>query len=551
MSESNEKILPQDPDTDLIPLDESEIPEEILEVLEQMPEEEPKKKATEESTDVKAAKEAARLKAEKRTNRLYTVIAVLFVIVAAIAVIWRTGYIQRNATAVTIGDEKYTAGDVNFYFENIYRNFLSQASSSLNYIGLNVNVPLRDQFITESAAEMVGGEVGVSWHDAFMEQAVKQMTIVKAVNEKAEAEGYVFPDGLMVQFEESKVALQETAAAAGMSVDAYLQANLDSTINEEIYNKHMLMMMKYSAYAEDFANSLVYTDEDLEAVYQADPTTYDRVTYEYVLIDGSAPGTTDANGNSVSATDAEKEAALETAKQTAKDMLAALRAGEDLETLAAANEKAHYSYSDQGVLYGDNVTTWLFDDARKAGDTAHLDNNGTNQYVVHFMSRGRDESPTIDVRHILFPVTTTLTTEDEGYEEEFQQLMDEAMAKAEEVYAQWQAGEATEASFGALAMEHSTDSSRYSGGLYTQVPPGYMVQAFNDWCFDESRQAGDTGIVETEYGAHIMYFVGDNLVGWKLDATSVLQNEDASAWLDEMATSYSSKQHNFGMNFVD
>ena len=34
-------------------------------------------------------------------------------------------------------------------------------------------------------------------------------------------------------------------------------------------------------------------------------------------------------------------------------------------------------------------------------------------------------------------------------------------------------------------------------------------------------------------------------------AFSVLQNEAASKWLDEMATSYSRKQHNFGMNFVD
>ena len=550
MSESNEKILPQDPETDLIPLDESEIPEEILEVLEQMPEEEPKK-APEESADVKAAKEAARQKAEKRTNRLYTVISILFVIVAAVAVIWRTGYIQRSATAVTIGDEKYTAGDVNFYFENIYRNFLSQASSSLNYIGLNVNVPLRDQIITEQAAEMVGGEAGVSWHDAFMEQALLQMTIVKVANERAEAEGYVYPDGLMVQYEESMASLRETAAAAGLSVDDYLATNLDPTIDEELYGKHLLMMMKYSAYAEDYANSLVYTDEDLEAVYQADPTTYDRVTYEYVIIDGSAPSTTDANGNSVSATDEEKAAALEGAKQAAEDMLAALRAGEDLETLAADNEKAHYSYSDQGVLYGDNVTTWLFDDARKSGDAAHLDNNGTNQYVVHFIDRGRDESPTIDVRHILFPINNTLTTEDEGYEEEVLKAMDEAVAKAEEIYAQWQAGEATEESFGALAMEYSTDSSRYSGGLYTQVPPGYMVEPFNDWCFAEERKPGDTGIVETTYGAHIMYFVGDNLVGWKLDATSVLQNSDATAWLDEMAATYTPKQHNLGMKFVD
>ena len=35
-----------------------------------------------------------------------------------------------------------------------------------------------------------------------------------------------------------------------------------------------------------------------------------------------------------------------------------------------------------------------------------------------------------------------------------------------------------------------------------------MVSAFNNWCFDENRKPGDTGIVETSYGYHVMYFVG-------------------------------------------
>ena len=35
-----------------------------------------------------------------------------------------------------------------------------------------------------------------------------------------------------------------------------------------------------------------------------------------------------------------------------------------------------------------------------------------------------------------------------------------------------------------------------------------MVDTFNDWCFDASRQPGDTGIVKTTYGYHVMYFVG-------------------------------------------
>ena len=43
--------------------------------------------------------------------------------------------------------------------------------------------------------------------------------------------------------------------------------------------------------------------------------------------------------------------------------------------------------------------------------------------------------------------------------------------------------------------------------IYENVPYGQMVEKFNDWIFDENRKPGDTDIVETVYGYHVMYFV--------------------------------------------
>ena len=71
----------------------------------------------------------------------------------------------------------------------------------------------------------------------------------------------------------------------------------------------------------------------------------------------------------------------------------------------------------------------------------------------------------------------------------------------------WKAGEHTEDSFAFLAAENSADTgSASNGGLYEEVYPGQMVDAFDAWCFDAARQPGDTGIVKTEYGYHVMYF---------------------------------------------
>ena len=91
-----------------------------------------------------------------------------------------------------------------------------------------------------------------------------------------------------------------------------------------------------------------------------------------------------------------------------------------------------------------------------------------------------------------------------------------AKTKAEAILKEWTEGDATEESFAALATEKTTDpGSKETGGLYEGVYPGQMVTAFNDWCFEEGRKVGDTGIVQTDYGYHVMYFSGDNETSYR------------------------------------
>ncbi len=129
-----------------------------------------------------------------------------------------------------------------------------------------------------------------------------------------------------------------------------------------------------------------------------------------------------------------------------------------------------------------------------------------DQYAADYAENGVEKGvpSTIDVRHILLqPVTAA--AEDGTYTED---QMKDAWAQAEKVLEQWKNGEATEESFAALAKENTTDpGSKETGGLYEDVAPGDMVQAFNDWCFDPVRKPGDVDLVETNYGVHVMYFV--------------------------------------------
>ena len=61
-----------------------------------------------------------------------TAISTLFLIAVIAAGIWRSNVIPKNATAVTIDGEKYTAAEVNFYYQNVYQNFVSNYSYLLS-----------------------------------------------------------------------------------------------------------------------------------------------------------------------------------------------------------------------------------------------------------------------------------------------------------------------------------------------------------------------------------------------------------------------------------
>lgn len=100
-------------------------------------------------------------------------------------------------------------------------------------------------------------------------------------------------------------------------------------------------------------------------------------------------------------------------------------------------------------------------------------------------------------------------------------------------------GEKTAEAFGTLAEKYTEDTgSAANGGQYLNVRKGQMVEAFEDWCFDEARTVGETGIVETDYGYHLMYFEGDGDVAWKAKTTEAKRAEDYEALYETYESKY-------------
>lgn len=145
----------------------------------------------------------------------------------------------------------------------------------------------------------------------------------------------------------------------------------------------------------------------------------------------------------------------------------------------------------------------------------------------------------IDVRHILLTV-------EEGAEES---VWTETEKQAQALLDEWKAGEATEEGFAALATEKTQDpGSAQTGGLYEDVYPGQMVAEFNNWCFDDARQIGDTGVVRTDYGYHVMYFAGEgDYIYWQALAESYLLSDTAAQLRADVTEQYEQSSDNAGV----
>jgi hypothetical protein len=77
-----------------------------------------------------------------------------------------------------------------------------------------------------------------------------------------------------------------------------------------------------------------------------------------------------------------------------------------------------------------------------------------------------------------------------------------------------------------------------------------MVQEFEDWCFDTSRKAGDSGIVDTTYGSHIVYFVGSN-VSWVSEVEESLRSEAYSKLYDRLKETYPIEKKDTVLNSIN
>ena len=455
----------------------------------------------------RAAEEKAK---NRRSNLLYALLGVVFVAVAAVAIISNTRVLDRNAKAYTVNGETFTAADVCYYYRNSYNSFVTQNQSLISYY-FDTQKDLREQECSFSN--------GGTWFDYFAERALTTIDSVSAVAAQARADGFTAAEEEAAALENNYAYIDLYAAAQGYSREQYLQAYYGPLMTAKVFERNVRMSALAEAYSSAYESALVYSDADVKAAYDADPTAYQSADIEFITFTYTAES---------DATDAQKEELLAEQKALADEALERYAAGEVFDAIAEAlgGNYLHSEHATRSVT--SEMLTWAFDEARQSGDTTVVPYGDNGYYAVLFHSCTRDDYHPVSVRHIL--------------------VDDEELAKS--ILEQYRAGEQTEEAFGQLAAQYSGDSNASSGGLYENFPRGQMVEPFESWAYDSARKAGDTDIVQTDYGYHVMYFVGiSDTEYWKIAAEYDLHTADYDEWFKSFTEGVEGEQLD-GMKYV-
>jgi parvulin-like peptidyl-prolyl isomerase len=282
------------------------------------------------------------------------------------------------------------------------------------------------------------------------------------------------------------------------------------------------------------SESFTYTDEELEQYY-AD-LNGSRDLFDYLVYDvkaATAEGA-DAPDDTAKAEAAATADAISMAYQDGgdiEDITERFEAAVDSQTGETGEEKPTLRSGISGSGLTAEYSEWLMGE-RKAGDvTVIADADGSGSSVLVFLSRNDNHYKTASVRHILIRAEADA---DGNYTDEAKAA---AKTRAEELLAEWEAGDKNELAFASLAFLYSEDGgSRGNGGLYTDVRQGQMVEEFDRFCFEE-HEYGDTAIVYGESGSyagyHVMFYVGSDIAR-NASARDALCNEALEGWFAEI-----------------
>ena len=442
------------------------------------------------------------------------VCAVLAAAIIAGSALVSSTFFNSRATAVTVGEHKITPAEYSMYYREVYYEYYQAYGSS------------------------DGGASLMSYMTSSIEKAtLDRINQTYAIYDAAVAAGRTLSAESRQAIDDEIAEYAEYAEMFGMkNTDEIIASMFGAGCTEKVYRNYMEIARLAGDYSNEIMDAYQPTNDELEAYYTEHQDEFDTVSFRQFYVTAGTERTIDEA----------KKIAEEMAAESAKDES---KFGEYAVKYAAENRKAMYEANPDLTRIPDvelrntnpATTEWLSDHSRKAADTAFFpDDDDAGYYVVYFIARnGHTDEHVADLRTITLSVGADAVDDDWAA----------AKLAAEDLLAEFMAGEKTEEAFAALADSHNSDGS--VGGLTEDVYPGEFGDEMDAFCFDKTASAGETAIIRTEDSCKLVYFSGYGETYRAYLAHQELNSIYQQDWLNTVKVGHEAQTKAWGMRFVD
>lgn len=458
----------------------------------------------------------------------------------------KEGDMMNPASVVaTIEDNKVSVGMYNLYFSSVVSQYEQYAN--YGYYDLDTSKDYSEQYTTDEDGNQI------TWLEFFQQETLNQIKTYNTFYSAALKDGITLTSTQQDTIDEQIESFKTTASEEGVALDDYIADIFGDYCSEDTVRLYMEQFYLTVNYRGKYAAENRPSEEEITNYYNEHQTDYYQINFSYLAT--SYDATSDE-------TKAESEKQIQeymsqiTDRQSIIDLVptayadyieqdaASYMESDSTLTEEEAEEQALETYEANvdGTIYGsespfgEEINDWLFDENEPTGTVKYYVNEETGYaYIILKTEQAtRIEDETYSVRHILImpeaddESQTDETTGETTYTDEQWAAAEE---KAENILNEYNEGDKTEYAFALLAEANSVDtasttagSSDAFGGLYEGVGLGEMVSEFESWATDDTRQYGDTGIVKSDYGYHIMFFI-DDCPSYEAQIITDLRNE--------------------------
>lgn len=306
--------------------------------------------------------EEAKRKRNVIITKISCVIAVILVMIG-IASYFVIRHNNAYGEYISVGDNKISKIEFDFYDNTTANNFISSYSSYLSYIGLD----------TTKSFDSQNYSTDLTWADYFDQNATSMIQQTKALVSDAKANNFQYD--VTSDYNSYISSIKDAASNKSVSLKSYYKTTFGEFATESNLKTVIEEFLTASAYYKQLSAANAPTTDQISSYYASNKDTYDSINYRVLNVATEA---------------AAKEMVSKVTDETSFTALC--------KTYATADQQATYATGDPSLVEGATASSissvyssWLYDSSRKYGDiTVIEDTNNSAFCVVYFVKRYYD-----------------------------------------------------------------------------------------------------------------------------------------------------------------